>query len=336
MQRTTWTARLAIAVVTLCGGVVVSNGVAGAKSGPVNPSADLSVRITAQPQPAIAGDDITVTVTVTNAGPSASRSTTLNYNVGLAARTAHSTSGECFVAPDRAPQFQCDFADVAPRTTVTAEFVVATSEAGRWESDALVRSNEVADPAWSNNTAAMTLAVDPDPANPELSSCGQSAPLNTAGCLDAFWLPTATAVELRLDPGTYTGTIEAYVYRWAATTGYELEGSVRGTYAIGVDTGCVAAADVSCAAASFRSITLNLPAGDHEVHVAVPSIPPGSITVTVPAPNYELCWAPDKQIAPTVCYVPSPYERPLFSRKIADRPGAPNAAGSFEVSVVRL
>jgi hypothetical protein len=323
------------AIATVSCGVVASSGVAvAAKPGRADPSSDLSVRVTAQPQPAIAGDDITVTLTVTNAGPSASGTTSLTYNVALVARSAQSASGSCTADPGRTPQFECHFADIAPRTTVTAQFVVATSEAGRWESTASVGGNPVPDPVPSNNGAAMTLAVDPDPANPDVSGCGQASLVNTAGCVDSFWLPSPATVELRLDPGTYTGTIGAFVSRPTGNSAepYVTEGQVGGTYLVGIDSGCVAAADASCVV-SPRTLTITLPAGTHELQVAVPSAPPGSVTVSTPAPPYRTCWEPDREIAPHLCYYP--YNEPLVSKKIADRPGYPTAVGSFEVSVVR-
>ena len=106
----------------------------------VEPVADLSVTLTATPDPAVAGSDVTYTATVTNNGPYMAESVLLNITLPVDA-SVRSVSSGCTVAVG---SVACELGNMTVAQSLTRQLVVLAASAG-----SLTLSANV-DGAWSD------------------------------------------------------------------------------------------------------------------------------------------------------------------------------------------
>lgn len=110
----------------------------------LEPVADLSVTVTATPDPAVAGSDVTYTATVTNNGPYMAESVLLNITLPVDA-TVRSASSGCTVALGAVA---CELGDMTVAQSLTRQLVVLAAAAGSLTLSASV------DGAWGDQVAS--------------------------------------------------------------------------------------------------------------------------------------------------------------------------------------
>jgi uncharacterized repeat protein (TIGR01451 family) len=110
----------------------------------VEPVADLSVTVTATPDPAVAGSDVTYTATVTNNGPYMAESVLLNITLPVDA-TVRSASSGCTVAVGAVA---CDLGNMPVAQSLTRQVVVLAAATGSLTLSASV------DGAWGDLVAS--------------------------------------------------------------------------------------------------------------------------------------------------------------------------------------
>lgn len=110
----------------------------------VEPVADLSVTLTATPNPAVAGSDVTYTATVNNNGPYMAESVLLNITLPVDA-TVRSASSGCTVAVGAVA---CDLGNMTVAQALTRQVVVLAAAAGSLTLSASV------DGAWGDLVAS--------------------------------------------------------------------------------------------------------------------------------------------------------------------------------------
>jgi uncharacterized repeat protein (TIGR01451 family) len=153
----------AVAGTTYCLAVAGNAGATGAISlnwSVVEPVADLAVTVTATPDPAVAGSDVTYTATVTNHGPYGAESVLLNIALPTDA-TVRSVSSGCTVAVGAVA---CALGNMTVAQSLTRQVVMLAASAGSLALSASV------DGAWgdlvaSNDSASDSVVVVAAPGN---------------------------------------------------------------------------------------------------------------------------------------------------------------------------
>lgn len=115
----------------------------------VEPVADLSVSVTATPDPAVAGSDVTYTASVTNNGPYLAEAVLLNIRLPADA-TIRSASSGCTVAVGAVA---CELGNMAVGQALTRQVVVLSAAAGSLTVSASV-DGAWGDPVTSNDAAS--------------------------------------------------------------------------------------------------------------------------------------------------------------------------------------
>jgi len=122
-------------------------------------AADLSVALTASPNPVLAGSDLTYTLAVSNLGPDAASGATATLPLGSGVTFVSASSSAGTVA-STGGQVVADLGDLAVGAQATVQVVVQVETAGELSETATVSSNSQ-DPDLSNNSATATTEVDP-------------------------------------------------------------------------------------------------------------------------------------------------------------------------------
>ncbi len=131
-------------------------------SGSLGPAhgADLSVTISDNPDPVVAGALLTYTVTVRNNGFETARGVsltdTLDRNVRF--RSARASQGRCSA---QGTTVSCALGDLGDGASATVAIVVRPTKKGTVANTASVAAVEPVDPDTSNNTASATTTVKP-------------------------------------------------------------------------------------------------------------------------------------------------------------------------------
>jgi len=124
-------------------------------------AADLSVSLSASPNPVLAGSNLTYTITVSNLGPDAASGATATLPLGSGVTFVSASSSTGTVAYSGG-QVVADLGDLAVGApTVSVQVVVQPETAGELSETATVAGSSQ-DPDLSNNSATVTTEVDPD------------------------------------------------------------------------------------------------------------------------------------------------------------------------------
>jgi uncharacterized repeat protein (TIGR01451 family) len=123
--------------------------------------ADLSLALSATPQPVRVGEPLTVTITVANAGPQAATNVVLAHTLPaeVAFVSAASTRGSCKVS---GRELTCNLGALAVDESLTVTLVVTPLRAGALSAAFTVRAAET-DPDPTGNSASVSPTVVADP-----------------------------------------------------------------------------------------------------------------------------------------------------------------------------
>ena len=134
---------------------------------PVNPLADLSLGLTAAPNPVNVGQNLTYTYALSNAGPAAATGILFSNPVPATAALVSATASAGSLDTSSGAVV-LSLSSLAPGATATLTVVVAPSVTGTLSSTATVSSLE-ADLSPANNTVVSSVTVNPQPAEVALS-----------------------------------------------------------------------------------------------------------------------------------------------------------------------
>ncbi|MEN6440813.1 MAG: hypothetical protein ABFD97_19755 [Syntrophobacter sp.] len=130
--------------------------------GPQNPTADLSIAMTAAPNPVALGSNLTFSMTVSNAGPDNATNVSVNDSLpmGLAFISAVSSQGTCDGYEGSVETtIYCDLGSISAGSQVTISVVTQPVARGPVTNTASV-SGEETDPNPDNNTASEIVQTD--------------------------------------------------------------------------------------------------------------------------------------------------------------------------------
>jgi uncharacterized repeat protein (TIGR01451 family) len=183
--------------------------------------ADLAIAKAANPNPVIAGQNLTYSITVTNYGPSGATGVSVSDPLPPATVfiSAASSQGSCFLNDGTV---DCSVGALAVNGTATVTLVVTTTTAGTLSNVATVAANQ-SDPTPANNTATASTVVSPSNQNPSLTvSAGSVIVLegSTTANAGTYTDPNtgdnvtlSSSVGVVTKNGTNTGT-----WAWSLTT----------------------------------------------------------------------------------------------------------------------
>ncbi|MEW6159837.1 MAG: IPT/TIG domain-containing protein [Verrucomicrobiota bacterium] len=125
----------------------------------VSISADLRVSITDDPEPVVAGTNLTYTITVTNQGPNQVNNVVLTNTLPSASIFVSAAVSQGTFTPSES-QVVCRFGTIDTRRTATATVVIRPLSSGTVTFKAAARGTEF-DPDLANNAATETTLVNP-------------------------------------------------------------------------------------------------------------------------------------------------------------------------------
>jgi uncharacterized repeat protein (TIGR01451 family) len=223
----------------------------------VDPVADLSVAMSAEPQPVLRGEVVTYGITVGNAGPSTATGVTLTDVIpeGMAFSSAAASEGSC---AEDAGTVTCALNDLEEGSDAAVTLELTAQTVGPVDNTATV-SSDAFDPDSSNNSASASVNAEPA-ADLSVQVSDSRDPVLVGGGL------TYTVTLANAGPDDATGTVLSDVLPDEATFGSAV-----------ADQG-------SCSQASGTVTCLlgAIPAGeDAEVVLGVTVSQPGTLTNAV-------------------------------------------------------
>ncbi len=124
---------------------------------PVSPAADLSLTLSALPNPSVLGSNIIYTITVTNKGPNTANNVLISDTLAASLNfvTANSTKGVCSVSGSTVT---CSIDPLLVGDTATVTIIASSTVVGTITNTAVVASSQ-ADPTPANNVGTLSTVV---------------------------------------------------------------------------------------------------------------------------------------------------------------------------------